>query len=156
MLSKTALKKMKKADLVEHILEMQEKNSVDALFDRLSLTAAEQAEELKNEKRKVEEQKKISFWRMCESYNGFRNSTNLFDSEWLEEMKAMIDDRQEDLWCEGSADELFSGYKDWIGYDEWKKENADDDDDDDDDDEPDDDWEDDEEDWDDDEEDDEE
>jgi len=34
----------------------------------------------------------------------------------LEEMKAMIEDRQEETWCEGSADELFEGYKKWINY----------------------------------------
>ena len=43
----------------------------------------------------VEEERKISFWRMCESYNGFHKNTNLHDPEWIAEMNAMIEDKFE-------------------------------------------------------------
>jgi hypothetical protein len=96
--TKTSLKKMKKDELIEMVLNYQK---IDA---------------------ELEFQRKVSFWRMCEGHNGFHKNTNIHDDEWLEEMRVMISD----LACGETApwdhEELFEGYKDWIGYEEYLKE----------------------------------
>ena len=68
----------------------------------------------------VEEERKISFWRMCESYNGFNKNTNLHDPEWIAEMNAMIEDKFDpevfrDSWTV-TVEELQAGYSEWVDY----------------------------------------
>lgn len=78
-------------------------------------------DELQEENKKLQEalemQKKVSFWRMCETHNGFPSISdiNLRDPEWIEEMNAMIEDRQESMWCQGTVKELQEGYLEFVG-----------------------------------------
>jgi len=77
-------------------------------------------QELEEEKEKLKEQlqyeQKVSFWRMCESYNGFHKNTNIRHPEWIEEMNEMIEDRWENnSWCSGTVEELQKGYLEWVG-----------------------------------------
>ena len=73
--------------------------------------AEARAQELKDENKKLT----ISFWRMCEDLADFRavGVTTLVSSDagWLEQMKAMIEDRKGEIDDEG---DLFEGYKQWI------------------------------------------
>lgn len=89
--------------------------------DEYRITINELKEEIKRLTVSLAEQKRISFWRMCESYNGFHKNV-IFDADWLEEMKAMIEDRKDEIDDEG---DLFEGYKEWIGYEEEEEEDSD-------------------------------
>ena len=72
----------------------------------------------KNEKLQKDliQQRKISFWRMAESYSGYNENTCIHDDDWCNEVKEAMEEyhhQEEDL---GSIDELLQEYKDWIGY----------------------------------------
>ena len=118
------------------IFEVEPKGSdtdetiIKAIFDTLNYDDeqvgiyAQENEELQemNEalKAELELQKKISFWRMCEAYNGFHKNTDLRSSEWIVEMNAMIEDRFEEGL--GSVEDLQAGYLDWVGGGETEEE----------------------------------
>ena len=75
-------------------------------------------EEYEKLKEDFEYQKQISFWRMCESYNGFHKNV-CFDKEWMDEMNEMIEEKHDSkAWCEGTVEELQEGYRVWVGYEE--------------------------------------
>tara|TARA_R110001592_G_scaffold175778_1_gene415119 strand:- start:656 stop:982 length:327 start_codon:yes stop_codon:yes gene_type:complete len=76
-------------------------------------------EENKKLKEALKSEKQISFWRMCEAYNGFHKNTNLRDPKWIAEMNAQMEDRHDsNEWCEGTVEELQAGYFDWVGGNE--------------------------------------
>ena len=68
----------------------------------------------------MDEERKISFWRMCESYNGFHKNTNIHDPEWIAEMNAMIEDKFDPgllrVDYPVSVEELQAGYSEWVDY----------------------------------------
>ena len=104
------------------INELKEKLNVLETQEEEIKTQEEEIKKLTEESDKHEaiivQEKRISFWRMCESYNGFQKNTNLCDPDWLEEMKAQIWDRKDEINDEG---DLYEGYKEWIGYG-WEEE----------------------------------
>ena len=96
------------------------KQETDKTVVEENKTVVEENKKLKEENKKLKEQlqyeRKISFWRMCESYNGFHKNTNLRHPEWIAEMNAMIEDRWDsNAWCEGTVEELQKGYLEWVG-----------------------------------------
>ena len=64
-------------------------------------------------KKELEYERKVSFWRMCESYNGFHKNTNLRHPEWIAEMNEQIEDKA-DLGPVG-VKELQEGYLEFVG-----------------------------------------
>jgi len=90
--------------------------------DEYRITINELTEESDKLEAIIVQEKRNSFWRMCESYNGFNKNTNLCDPDWLEEMRVEIEDRKDEIDDEG---DLFEGYKEWIGYEEEEEEDSD-------------------------------
>mgnify|MGYP005997211929 CR=1 FL=1 len=79
-------------------------------------TIKELKEENETLKKDLLFQRKISFWRMSETYAGMTDDTLIHSDEWIEEMKMSM----EEYYCSsdelGGIDELLKEYKDWIGY----------------------------------------
>ena len=104
--AKEEIKKLQEyKDLEKDILV----SDVNEKQDKISLLEAEN----KKLKEDLEQQRKETFWRMCESYNGFHKNTNLRDPDWLGEMYAAIEDRAEEH--DGTVEELYAGYVEWVG-----------------------------------------
>jgi hypothetical protein len=106
----------RKSEIKEENKQLKEKNA-ELISEKLKLD--DEANKLTEE---VEEERKISFWRMCESYNGFHKNTNLHDPEWIAEMNAMIEDKFDPglLLHPGygpvTVEELQAGYSEWVDY----------------------------------------
>ena len=99
----------------EEVKKLEEKNA-ELIAEKLKLD--DEANKLTED---VEQERKISFWRMCESYNGFHKNTNIHDPDWIAEMNAMIEDKFEPGSDYGvgypvSVEELKAGYLEWIDY----------------------------------------
>ena len=64
----------------------------------------------------LENERKVSFWHECESYNGGLDAdTKIYDPKWIAEMNVMIEERFEDDLDVGglSVEELQAGYLEW-------------------------------------------
>jgi predicted translin family RNA/ssDNA-binding protein len=76
-------------------------------------------EDLVEANKEVDEWTMISFFRMCEAYNGFHKNTNLCDDEWIASMEAEIEHRRSGHM--NSSDKwTIDAYKEWINYEEMK------------------------------------
>ena len=110
---------------LKHKVVLDDDYYLEHLGEDGELIHPETVEELEQLKGAYKFQKQVSFWRMCESYNGFHKNTNITGPEWLVEMDAMIEDRwDENEWCEGTLEELQQGYRDWVGGEESEDEDA--------------------------------
>ena len=98
----------------------QENEELQEMNESMKKTLQDKFNEIEALKAELELQKKISFWRMCEAYNGFHKNTDLRSSEWIVEMNAMIEDRFEEGL--GSVEDLQAGYLDWVGGGETEEE----------------------------------
>ncbi len=110
---------------LKHKVVLDDDHYLEHLGEDGELIHPEEVKELEQLKGAYKFQKQVSFWRMCESYNGFHKDTNLNDPEWLGEMDAMIEDRWDsNAWCDGTVEELQKGYRDWVGGEESEDEDA--------------------------------
>lgn len=109
---------------LKHKVVLDDDHYLQHLNEEGELIHPDEVNELKEA---LELQRKVSFWRMCETHNGFPSigDTNLRDPEWIAEMNAMIEDRQESMWCNGTVKELQEGYLEFVGGPETEDEDED-------------------------------